>query len=40
MKDKLIKNKTSAKDLGVIVDNKLNWSEHVKTTVAKARRRA
>ena len=40
MNNKLVENKLSAKDLGIIVDNKLNWTEQVKTTVAKARKRA
>ena len=40
MNNKLVEKKLSAKDLGIIVDNKLNWTEQIKKTVAKARRRA
>ena len=31
-----LKQVSSAKYLGVIIDNKLNWSEHTRTVVAKA----
>ena len=40
MNDKLVEKKPNAKDLGVIVDNKLNWADQIKRTVGKAKRRA
>ena len=40
MNNKLVEKKPNAKDLGVIVDNKLNWSDQIKRTVGKAKRRA
>lgn len=36
----IVKKENKAKDLGVIVDNKLQWHDQIQSTVSKAKRRA
>ena len=36
----IVKKENKAKDLGIIVDNKLQWHDQIQSTVGKAKRRA
>ena len=40
MNDNIVRRAENAKDLGVVVDNKLNLHDNIKATVGKAKRRA